>query len=58
MKPSALLLLASVLFALPISCSQEGGDGLYTGGFQPSPGGNVNPAEPGFANGQGGASAR
>jgi hypothetical protein len=46
------ILLGSALFALPITCSQ-GGDGLYTGGVQPSPAGRVNPFEPGFTQGGG-----
>ena len=41
--------LAGVMFALPISCGQRG-DGVYTGGIQPSPASRVNPAEPGFTN--------
>lgn len=57
MKPSAAVLLAALAFALPVTCSRYG-DGTYAGGFQPSPAGNVNPAEPGFANGQGGSSPR
>ncbi len=42
-------MLAGVAFALPVSCGQAG-DGIYTGGIQPSPASRVNPAEPGFAN--------
>ena len=40
------------LLALPITCSQAG-DGIYTGGVQPSPASRVNPLEPGFTNGGG-----
>lgn len=42
-------LLAGMAFALPITCSQPG-DGIYSGGIQPSPASRVNPAEPGFTN--------
>lgn len=45
------LALGAVTFALPISCSQSGGDGVYGGGIQPSPAGRVNPIDPRFANG-------
>ena len=45
-------MLAGVALALPISCGQSG-DGIYTGGVQPSPASRVNPAEPGFVNGGG-----
>ncbi len=45
----ANVLLAGVAFALPITCFQPG-DGLYTGGIEPSPASRVNPFEPGFAN--------
>ncbi len=48
--------LGWVAFALPINCSQGSGDGLYTGGVQPSPAGRINPSEPGFAQGGGGNS--
>ena len=44
------MLLAGIVFALPISCGQAS-DGVYTGGIQPSPAGRVNPADPGFTNG-------
>ena len=46
--------LGAALFALPITCSQGPTDGVYSGGVEPSPGGRVNPAEPGFANSGGG----
>lgn len=42
--------LASCLPVLPVGCGAPQG-GIYTGGVQPSPGGRINPAEPGFANG-------
>ena len=42
-------LLAGLAFALPVTCAQPG-DGVYSGGIQPSPAGRVNPIEPGFAN--------
>ena len=45
-------LLAVAVLALPITCSQSG-DGIYSGGVQPSPAGRVNPDDPGFANGGG-----
>lgn len=41
--------LAGVALALPISCGQRG-DGVYTGGIQPSPASRVNPMVPGFTN--------
>ncbi len=44
-----VVLLTGVAFALPVTCAQPG-DGLYTGGIQPSPASRVNPAEPGFTN--------
>ena len=44
------VLLAGTVLALPVSCGAPS-DGTYTGGVQPSPGGRVNPAEPGFPNG-------
>ncbi len=44
--------LVWAMFALPITCAQQSGDGLYTGGVTPSaPGGRINPSEPGFVNG-------
>ncbi len=45
-------LLAGVAFALPVTCARPG-DGVYSGGIQPSPAGRVNPEEPGFVNGGG-----
>ena len=42
-------LLAGVTFALPITCARPG-DGIYSGGIEPSPASRVNPAEPGFTN--------
>ena len=55
MRPTALLkalrtalALGAVTFALPISCSQRGGDGMYTGSIQPSPAGRINPTDPRF----------
>lgn len=39
------LALGGIVFALPISCNQQGG-GVYVGGIQPSPAGRVNPFEP------------
>jgi hypothetical protein len=43
-----------IMLALPITCAQQASDGLYTGGVTPStPGGRINPAEPGFVNGGG-----
>ena len=44
-------MLAGVALALPISCSTQATDGVYTGGIQPSPASRVNPKEPGFVNG-------
>ena len=44
------VLLAGVAFALPVTCARPG-DGVYSGGIQPSPAGRVNPEEPGFVNG-------
>jgi hypothetical protein len=44
-----MALLAGMAFALPVTCSQPG-DGIYSGGIQPSPAGRVNPTEPGFTN--------
>lgn len=41
--------LLALVLALPVTCSQSG-DGIYTGGIQPSPASRVNPAEPGFVN--------
>ncbi len=43
------VLLAGVAFALPVTCSQPG-DGIYSGGIEPSPASRVNPSEPGFIN--------
>jgi len=42
-------LLAGAAFALPITCARPG-DGIYSGGIEPSPASRVNPAEPGFTN--------
>lgn len=44
------LSLGWLVFALPITCSQSGGD-VYTGGIEPSPGGRINPFEPNLVNG-------
>ena len=44
------LALGALTFALPISCSQRGGDGIYTGGIQASPASRVNPTDPRFTN--------
>ena len=44
------VLLTAVVFALPITCARPG-DGVYSGGIEPSPAGRVNPEEPGFAGG-------
>lgn len=42
-------LMLGVLSGLPISCAQSG-DGLYSGGVQPSPSSRVNPFESGIPN--------
>lgn len=42
-------LMLGVTFALPITCARPG-DGIYSGGIEPSPSSRVNPAEPGFVN--------
>lgn len=42
----AVLALGGIAFALPISCNQQGGGGVYVGGIQPSPAGRMNPFEP------------
>ena len=47
----AMLMLGSIAFALPATCSHSG-DGTYAGGIEPSPAGRINPAEPGFSNGR------
>lgn len=47
--------MLGMTLALPITCAQGPTDGTYSGGLEPSPGGRVNPMEPGFAN-SGGAS--
>lgn len=44
------LALGAVTLALPVSCSQRGGDGIYTGGIQASPASRVNPTDPRFTN--------
>ena len=44
------LALGAVTLAVPISCSQRGGDGIYTGGIQASPASRVNPTDPRFTN--------
>lgn len=41
--------MLGVTFALPITCARPG-DGIYSGGIEPSPSSRVNPAEPGFVN--------
>lgn len=42
----AVLALGGIAFALPISCNQQSGGGIYVGGIQPSPASRVNPFEP------------
>ena len=43
-------MLAGVALALPVSCSRQPTDGVFTGGIQPSPASRVNPEIPGFVN--------
>ncbi len=47
-----LALLAGTMLALPVTCARSG-DGLYSGGVQPSPSSRVNPFESGLSNGGG-----
>ena len=44
------LALGAVTLAVLISCSQRGGDGIYTGGIEASPASRVNPTDPRFTN--------